>query len=302
METTRPPGFPGNPPARMPRAPTPARSPPPRPLRRGEMTFRPTHDVGPRTQCISGLNHAAYGLPVNASRPGSPQAHASLGSGWRPTLAGWDWIPTGFRTRFRRSHHGILSPLTGLSRHTRWCTLGDVMRVLVTSSLLWVAIPADAQQPGIDEPVTARGCLSRARRSDCLAGNCGLVLRTNEKRDQAPGAPLSVSSTQFELIGESELLFELEEHSATRWTSRCGWHGRAASNRSWNPRPPGDGFLPHPRTPSDSRGAHSTTSRDDAVPRARERLPSAPRSSPATNMSAGSAGAAASSVLYADTE
>ncbi len=90
METTRPPGFPGNPPARMPRAPTPARSPPPRPLRRGEMTFRPTHDVGPRTQCISGLNHAAYGLPVNASRPGSPQAHASLGSGWRPTLAGWD--------------------------------------------------------------------------------------------------------------------------------------------------------------------------------------------------------------------
>ena len=71
---------------------------------------------------MSGLNHAAYGLPVNASRPGSPQAHASLGSGWRPTLAGWDWIPTGFRTRFQRSHHGILSPLTGLSRHTRWCT------------------------------------------------------------------------------------------------------------------------------------------------------------------------------------
>ena len=44
------PGSRGNPPARMPRAPTPARSPPPRPLRRGEMTFRPTHDVGPRTQ------------------------------------------------------------------------------------------------------------------------------------------------------------------------------------------------------------------------------------------------------------
>ena len=121
METTRPPGFPGNPPARMPRAPTPARSPPPRPLSSGDVAFRPTQDVGPRNQCISGLNHAAYGLPVNASRPGSPQAHASLGSGWRPTLAGWDWIPTGFRTRFRRSHHGILSPLTGLSRHTRCC-------------------------------------------------------------------------------------------------------------------------------------------------------------------------------------
>ena len=122
METTRPPGFPGNPPARMPRASTPARSLPPRPLRRGDVAFRPTHDVGPRTQCISGLNPAAYGLPLNASRPGSPQAHASLGSGWRPTLAGWEWLPTGFRTRFQRSHHGILSSLTGLSRHTRWCT------------------------------------------------------------------------------------------------------------------------------------------------------------------------------------
>ena len=42
----------------------------------------------------------------------------------RPTLAGWDWIPTGFRTRFRRSHHVILSPLTGLSRHTR-CAMTD---------------------------------------------------------------------------------------------------------------------------------------------------------------------------------
>ena len=91
------------------------------------MAFRPTHDIGPRTQCMSGLNHAAYGLPVNASRPGSPQAHASLGSGWRPTLAGWDWIPTGCRTRFQRSHHGILSPLTGLSRHTRWC-MKDLLR------------------------------------------------------------------------------------------------------------------------------------------------------------------------------
>ena len=63
----------------MPRAPTPARSPPPRPLRGGDVAFRPTHDVGPRDQCISGLNHAAYALPVNASRPRSPQAHASLG-------------------------------------------------------------------------------------------------------------------------------------------------------------------------------------------------------------------------------
>ena len=78
---------------------------------RREITFRPTHDVGPHKQCMSGLNHAAYGLPVNASRLGSPQAHASLGSGWRPTLAGWDWLPTGFRTRFQRITSRHLVPL-----------------------------------------------------------------------------------------------------------------------------------------------------------------------------------------------
>ena len=59
--------------------------------------------------------------PCERFAPWVTQAHASLGSGWWPTLAGWGWIPTGFRTRFRRSHHGILSSLTGLSRHTRWC-------------------------------------------------------------------------------------------------------------------------------------------------------------------------------------
>ena len=105
----------------MPRAPTPARSPPPRPLRRGEMTFRPTHDVGPRTQCISGLNHAAYGLPVKRFAP---------------------WVTPGPRiTRFRlaadlgrmgldthrvsnkvskiTSRH--LVPLDRAFPHTRWC-------------------------------------------------------------------------------------------------------------------------------------------------------------------------------------
>ena len=69
METTRPPGFPGNPPAHMPRAPTPARSPSPRPLRRGEMTFRPTHDVGPHRHCISGLNHAGLRAPCERFAP-----------------------------------------------------------------------------------------------------------------------------------------------------------------------------------------------------------------------------------------
>ena len=160
METTRPPGFPGNPPARMPRAPTPARSPPPRPLRGGDMAFRPTQGVGPRTQCISGLHHAAYALPVNASRPGSPQARASLGSGWRPTLAGWDWIPTGFRTRFQRSRHVILSPLTGLSRHTRRCTnrfLSDVSRMPGGCG----ADKARRDRPHTSAPNRRRTCLLR---------------------------------------------------------------------------------------------------------------------------------------------
>ena len=78
---------------------------------------RPSHSVH------VGAQSRGLRAPCERFAPGvTPQAHASLGSGWRPTLAGWDWIPTGFRTRFRRSHHGILSPLTGLSRHTRWCT------------------------------------------------------------------------------------------------------------------------------------------------------------------------------------
>ena len=167
----RPPGFPGNPPARMPRAPTPARSPPPRPLRGGDVAFRPTHDVGPRDQCISGLNHAAYALPVNASRPRSPQAHASLGSGWWPTLAGWGWIPTGFRTRFRRSHHGILSPLTGLSRHTR-CCMNTLCR--------WGGVARTSLDPPQEPHYTDRSRSSnpRIRRSTALRNWLpGLTLR-----------------------------------------------------------------------------------------------------------------------------
>ena len=77
---------------------------------------RPSHSMH------FGAQSRGLRAPCERFAPWVTQAHASLGSGWRPTLAGWDWIPTGFRTRFRRSHHVILSPLTGLSRHTRWCT------------------------------------------------------------------------------------------------------------------------------------------------------------------------------------
>ena len=83
---------------------------------------RPSHSMH------FGAQSRGLRAPCERFAPGVTQAHASLGSGWRPTLAGWDWIPTGCRTRFRRSHHGILSPLTGLSRHTRWC-MKDLLRV-----------------------------------------------------------------------------------------------------------------------------------------------------------------------------
>ena len=76
---------------------------------------RPSHSMHFGAQ-LRGLR-----APCERFRALGHPVHASARSGWRPTLAGWDWIPTGFRTRFRRSHHVILSPLTGLSRHTRWC-------------------------------------------------------------------------------------------------------------------------------------------------------------------------------------
>ena len=187
METTRPPGFPGNPPARMPRAPTPARSPPPRPLRCGEIAFRPTHDVGPHKQCMSGLNHAAYGLPVNASRPGSPQAHASLGSGWRPTLAGWDWIPTGFRIRFRRLRHVILSPLTGLSRHTRWCKTRDRREASQSGRISATDAvgqgPTELGHPIQDVARDQRPGAWRKEREDDVDEQLRVSLSTNEDRE-----------------------------------------------------------------------------------------------------------------------
>ena len=67
---------------------------------------RPSHSMH------FGAQSRGLRAPCERFAPGvTPGPHASLGSGWRPTLAGWDWIPTGFRTRFRRSHHRHLLPL-----------------------------------------------------------------------------------------------------------------------------------------------------------------------------------------------
>ncbi len=101
METTRPPGFPGNPHARMPRASTPARSLLPRPLRHSDIAFHPTQGVGPHTLLHFGALYAAYGLPVNASRPGLPQAaHHSVPAGGRPWPDGTGY-PQGFGQGFK---------------------------------------------------------------------------------------------------------------------------------------------------------------------------------------------------------
>ena len=212
METTRPPGFPGNPPARMPRAPTPAKSPPPRPLSSDDVAFRPTQDVGPRNQCISGLNHAAYELPVNASRPGSPQAHASLGSGWRPTLAGWDWIPTGFRIRFRRLRHVILSPLTGLFPAHALVHLKDT----ATETLATIKVEADKAIQGAQD--LAEKIEARARRT---ASQISVKEAQNQFREAAKGDEKSVRRWWWTAIGSVGLLviFPL---LFTRWELPAG--------------------------------------------------------------------------------
>ena len=69
------------------------------------------------------LQSTGLRAPVNASALGHIQASHHSVPDWRPTVAACHWIPTGCRTR-RRSHHGILSPLTGLSRHTRCRRIG----------------------------------------------------------------------------------------------------------------------------------------------------------------------------------
>ena len=48
-----------------------------------------TGRLGAALEARLGDEAGGYALPVNASCPGSPQAHASLGSGWRPDGVGY---------------------------------------------------------------------------------------------------------------------------------------------------------------------------------------------------------------------
>ena len=110
-ETTRVPRFLGK--SRCAHAPlfdpgelfTPGRS------RRVDAAFRGPNDVGTRGYFLSGLNHAAYTLPVYASQGGSLRHHATLGSGWWPASAGRGWLPAGLPSKgFRDRLH--LFPLS----------------------------------------------------------------------------------------------------------------------------------------------------------------------------------------------
>ena len=51
-----------------------------------DVAFRSKNSIGSAAMDLSGLNHAAYRLPVYASQPGSPPDRTTLGSGWWPAL------------------------------------------------------------------------------------------------------------------------------------------------------------------------------------------------------------------------
>ena len=63
--------------------------PPPSHFRTGDVVFRWINDVDSALE-LSRLYHAACTLSVYASQPGSPPDHATLDSGWWPTLTGQD--------------------------------------------------------------------------------------------------------------------------------------------------------------------------------------------------------------------
>ena len=67
----------------------PGGPPAPGHFRTGDVVFRWINGVDSATM-LSRLHHAACTLSVYASQPGSPPDHATLDSGWWPTLSGQD--------------------------------------------------------------------------------------------------------------------------------------------------------------------------------------------------------------------
>lgn len=109
-EMTGSPRFLRVPNARMPRSWTPVESRRPARTRRFDAAFRCCDGVGFHIVQLSGLSHAACTLPVYASQRRLPDHHATLGSGWWPTFAGRDWIPTGTLEGFPSSLFAHLIP------------------------------------------------------------------------------------------------------------------------------------------------------------------------------------------------
>ena len=79
------------------------------------MVFRWINGVDSATM-LSRLHHAACTLSVYASQPGSPPDHATLDSGWWPTLTGQDSHLLGHIEGFRH-----VFPFTCPSPFTKLC-------------------------------------------------------------------------------------------------------------------------------------------------------------------------------------
>ena len=88
VEKTRSPRFLDDPCVHAPLF-DPGGPPAPGHFRTGDVVFRWINGVDSATM-LSRLHHAACTLSVYASQPGSPPDHATLDSGWWPTLTGQD--------------------------------------------------------------------------------------------------------------------------------------------------------------------------------------------------------------------
>jgi hypothetical protein len=81
--------------------------------RRSVVAFRQAKGVGSHdeTRFRGSVTRPVHSLPTPSdlpSRYSQSSGRPRLASSWWSTLAGWDWIPTGFRVKFQRSLPRIL--------------------------------------------------------------------------------------------------------------------------------------------------------------------------------------------------
>lgn len=126
------------------------------------------------------------------------------------------------------------------------------MRLLVALSLvttLSTVGPADGQSrrtAAADEPAPVRGCLDR-----------DMILVANDVTHQARGAPFWVDTGhEFELLGEREMLFDLEQHIGheVEITLLLEWESNAGPRPIPEPVAPGPGLPGLPGGVGPGRG------------------------------------------------